>query len=128
TMYFIGRFVGDGWFSSGDKKYYSEILGIAFHTNDIVGIENYKNFITKLGFSFRIEKNLHSKNVIQITVNNKIYVSFFRSIFPEYKQKAFTKSLPSFFRNLPNNLLKSLLLGLADADGSIENSRECIDT
>lgn len=123
-LYLLGRFAGDGWVSSGEK---SNTTGIAFNTDDIIGIEKIKNIFEKLGYNpyFQYFKG---KRVLQIIVTNKILSRYFRYIFPDYKQKAITKSFPDFFRYLPNDKLTVFLNGFIDADGSINEKRESIDT
>ena len=66
-------------------------------------------------------------NGLNITVSNYPLFSLFRSIFPDY-ENSYTKHLPEFFRNLNDDLLKSLLQGLKDSDGSFVNNRQFITT
>jgi len=129
--YFIGRFVGDGWFRSDKTKYKNDSFHICFNINDKSGIEKISNILTNFGLKL-YHKDSIKTNVHVITVHNKIFVDYLRSIFPEYneKPKAYNKCLPNFFRYCNNLLLKSMLIGLLDADGSIDKDtgRENIDT
>ena len=126
-MYFLGRFIGDGWFSSGTKPGHHYDMGIAYDLLDIEGIDYMMKYLRELGFNPKFVKH-KTKRVGQIIVSNILLHSYLKNIFPNYKQKPNTKSFPVFFRYITKELLKSMLCGLSDADGCIDGNRECIDT
>ena len=119
-LYILGRFTGDGWIRtpSKDKKYNSYMFGIAFNSNDTIGISKISNYFTALGIP--ISSYYHKqKKLVQICVHNKSFVEKIIDFFPNYKRTSSTKHLPIFFRNLEDLQLKILLQGLIDSDGSV---------
>jgi DNA polymerase-3 subunit alpha len=127
-LYIIGRWVGDGWIISKNR---SHETGFAFHSEDTIGINRITDFFVNYGFNLkkRISAN---KKLTQIIIHGELLYRFFESIIPDYKGSSGTKHLPSFFRTLKDDQLKSLLIGLCDSDGHVEISskyrRENFDT
>lgn len=126
----IGRWIGDGWINSNQS---SKKFGIAFHSDDTIGQEDFFAFMSELGFS--PTKFVHpTKKLVQIIINSAILHNVFRHLFPEYKMTSDTKYLGSFL-NIEDSLLRELLIGLKNADGHTYRSnnakgivRESIDT
>lgn len=117
-MYLLGRFVGDGWIRYPDKmkKYDGYALGIAFNSNDVESINKFSNYFSNLGL--KVCKYKHTKkNLIQLLVHNKSLVNILRDFFPDYKNTSNTKHLPYFFRQLNEEQLKFIILGVIDSDG-----------
>ncbi len=120
-MYLLGRWVGDGSY-----KHNKSGIVISFNSNDKTGIEKISNIIKKLGFNFYINKS-KKQNAVNIEVIDKIIYCLFSGIFPGYKNSS-SKCFPIFFRNLNDNLLKSLIEGYFDADGYIFNKKINVKT
>lgn len=119
--YFLGRWVGDGWVSKNK-------LGIAFHSDD-KSISIIESYLTKIGYKCRQIKHA-KRNLIQLVCYSTEIAGLLVHIFPEYKNTSGTKYLGEL-TYLPDYLLKSVIRGYIDSDGSIEKSigtRECIDT
>lgn len=132
-FYFIGRWVGDGWITYTASKCYN--VGIAFNSDDLVGIRKINNYLLNLGFKTSVRKTNNGKKLVQIIIRNKLLFKFLEYLFPDYKQKSSTKHLPINFRTLPEDKLIFLLKGLKDSDGNTEVlpsgrglPRESIDT
>jgi len=118
-LYFIGRWVGDGCFI---KDY---AVNIAFNSKDIDGIARIKKYLEGLGFY--VQKRLISNgSCIHLQVNSQIFTRYLMSIFDKYRNTSHTKHLPCFYKNLSNNQLKHLLLGVSHSDGSINVNGERI--
>lgn len=120
--YLLGRWVGDGCFHGKTKG-----ITIAFNTKkDASGIDRVKGICEKLFGRVCITKGLG--NCTYITVCSELVFRLFYSIFPNYHSSSDTKSFPSFFRNLNDDLLRALLCGYFDADGSHCNHHEKVKT
>lgn len=113
TLYFIGRFVGDGSLSS--KK---STISISFNSNDIYGMDRISNWIEDFGL--HVQKAYAKKNkCVHVRFTNKILHNFFKSIFYNYEHSSETKHFPDFFKTLPKDHLISFLKGYSAADGCI---------
>lgn len=117
--YILGRWVGDGWWTSNSNGQYN--IGIAFHSEDS-SIEEVNRWFISNGFKTSIFKH-NSKKLNQLIVNGKIICKLFQSIFVDYHSKSSSKHLPSFFRSIPNDLLERILQGLQDSDGHVKKSK-----
>lgn len=126
-MYFLGRFVGDGWFAKRNNIYNHYTVGIAFDLLDVNGKEWMMNYLSKLGYKPKFLKH-KKKRVGQVIVSNILLYGYLQNLFLDYLQTPETKHLPTFFRYIKKDLLVSMLNGLSDADGSINGNRESIDT
>jgi len=109
-LYLLGRWVGDGSYQSGNNG-----INIAFHKEDLDGINKIKKYLMSLGFNPRIRTDKY--NCTSITVSGSIISNLFRKIFNDYQRSSQTKHLPNFFRKLSKNQLMILLQGLIDSDG-----------
>lgn len=116
--YFLGRWVGDGW--SLKSKSNSYITGIAFHSDDQVGIDKIISYIKELGYTPSVYKS-KTKKLTQVIFSSKMFYNFMRYLFPDYKDSSNTKHFPIHFRNLNDEFLKELILGYSHSDGSVEN-------
>jgi len=115
-IYFLGRWVGDGWITTHNSDSYD--VGLAFNSNDI---ESINWFVDYLGKFFNVSVQKHkTKNLVQIVVHNKSLFDIISNIFPYYNKSSSTKHLPVFFRDLSNDNLRDLLCGYIDSDGSVE--------
>lgn len=110
--YLLGRWVGDGCFH-GRKK--GGGISIVFNSNDKEGILKIKTYLESLGF-YVCQENRKNNNTL-LTVSNKAIFNLFKELFPSYTY-AGDKSLPLNFRTLNNELLKSMISGLLDSDGT----------
>ena len=126
--YCIGRWIGDGWFSS----VHNDFIGIAFNSDDTKSILKIKKILNP--YCITIKEHKHkTKKLIQVIFYGKILVKLFKYFFPLYKKTSNTKYI-GMFKNLPDDLLESLILGLQDSDGHVRTknirgkSRHCIDT
>jgi len=120
--YQIGKWVGDGWVATKTKYQ----VGIAFNSDDTFEIERTQKFFIDKGFKVSIRKEKDTK-LTQLLINNKLLALWIKSFFCDYENTSKTKYLGDLVY-LPNNLLRSLILGLQSADGHVEKYRECIDT
>jgi intein/homing endonuclease len=116
--YWLGRFTGDGWL----RKNAQAVFGIAFHSDDIDGIEKFKSFILKHNLEYSVN-NSKTKKLTQINVNSKTWVNFIKYLFPKYSMNAQTKHCPEFIKSSPENLIISFLRGYKDADGHLDSAR-----
>jgi DNA polymerase-3 subunit alpha len=129
-MYLLGRFTGDGWVRTPSKKtgYDAYCIGIAFNSNDTIGIERFMNYFIKIGLNPCPYKH-KTKDLVQMMIHNKSLVEIFLSIFNDYKNTSSTKHLPYFFRDCNTEQLKYMLSGLIDSDGcKTDEYRTSIDT
>lgn len=128
-LYVLGRWIGDGWSEHHPEKGYE--VGFAFHSNDSKGIEKIKTFFEQKGFDVKTYTS-KIKQLTQLTIKGRLLFDFFSSMCEDYKQSSNTKHLPSIFRDLSEDNLRFLLLGLFDSDGHVEiaseYNRENIDT
>lgn len=125
-LYFIGRFIGDGWIRSYNSFSDSYQGGIAFHSDDEYGINKITNYLKDLGIEV-YKKYSKKKKLCQIIINGKYFYNLIKFILPDYKHTSNTKHLPVFFRHLSEEQLKHLLQGVIESDGHI-TFRENIDT
>lgn len=116
-LYFMGRWVGDGWFYHHKKLGYQ--VGVAFHSDDVKGIDTISTFLKEQGLNVKSFKH-KTKKLVQIKVHNKDFQKLIHSYVPDYKRKSHTKHLPIFFRELSDRQLRVLLSGLVDTDGNVE--------
>lgn len=127
--YFVGRWIGDGWMRTTNITNY---IGLAFNSDDKQGIEKISNYLKNLGFRCHYNAS-KTKKLVQLYVYGTMWPNLFKSLVPGYQNTSNTKHLPIGFRNYFNNILKALLRGLYDSDGSFESNhggqgRDCIDT
>lgn len=121
-LYVLGRWVGDG---SLRHKGYG--INIAFNKNEKNSIKCISNYFSKIGFN--VYKNVSKvSNSISLDIGNKVLFNLFSFIFRDYKNSSETKHLPSFFRKLSNAQLNSLLKGVIDSDGYVNDKYERINT
>lgn len=126
-LYLLGRFVGDGWICKPKAPHFQYNFGLAFNSSNSNGIDKTVSYLKRLGFSPREMKH-NQKDLVQVVVYGKLLFNLFSSIFRDYKYEASTKHLPTFFRNLPDDLLEALLIGCVDSDGHISSARTGVDT
>lgn len=128
-MYFIGRWIGDGWIVNNEKKR-KNLVGLAFNTDDIESIDKIKKYLSSLGFNV-CERYAKNKKLLQMIVNNKLLVKLLIDLFPDYKSSSNTKYIGDL-KYINKTMLIYLLNGLIGADGFIDigkdYSRENIDT
>lgn len=126
-IYWLGRFIGDGWIRLSDK-YDSYNVSICFNSNDKIGIDRFCNYWRDFGFSINPLKH-KTKDLVQINIYNKALALKFREFFPDYSDTSKSKHLPIMFRYFDYDKTKILLQGLIDSDGSIKDgNRISIDS
>lgn len=120
--YLIGKWIGDGWISDNQKS----VTGYAFHSEELVEIQKTKDFFEKycIYVSFRNAKN---RKLTQLELGGILLCRVLREMFPDYKNTSRTKYIGQY-KNLKDEYLKALILGLQSADGSVCDRRESIDT
>ncbi len=123
--YFLGLWIGNGWYKDYERSYY---VGVCFNSKHTKKINWVRAFFQKCGFHFT-ERISHDKDLIQIYVYSDSLLNYIKSVFPDYKSKSHTKYIGDF-KYIQDNLLRKILLGLQDTDGhiAIGKSKECIDT
>lgn len=116
TLYWIGRWIGDGWLTSyGRGKTYGR-LGMAFNSTDREAIAAYEGYMSSLGFP--CSKFHHAtKQLTQIVTSYGPWVSCMRQLFADYKSKPSTKYVPHVIKLLPVEQIEFVLEGYRDADG-----------
>ena len=117
-IYMLGRWVGDGWWSIRSDTY---DLGFAFHSDDIVSINWFKNYFERYGFHCGLRHH-KSKKLVQLIISNLSLINAFKTFFTQYQCSSYTKHFPNFFRNLDRKQLHLLLKGYSESDGSKEMS------
>lgn len=122
--YFIGRWMGDGCFHGGQRD--STGIAIAFNSNDHFGIDWFVNYFIKLGFNPIVCKSKTS-NAATIAVVHKSLPNLIKYLIPNYTS-SYTKHFPINFRNLSDNLIKKIIDGLFDADGTLTEGQKIIKT
>ena len=115
-IYFLGRWVGDGWITNHNSDSYE--VGLAFNSNDIKSINWFETYLNKYFNCCKVKSK--TKKLVQLVVHNKSFFSFIESIFPNYNKTSESKHLPIFFRNLSNDQLLLLLEGYLESDGYVE--------
>lgn len=120
SLYFLGRWVGDGWFYYHPKLGYQ--IGIAFNSGDKKGIQRISNFLKNLGYNVKLDKH-KTKDLIQLKVHNMDLQNKLKRIFPQYENSSDSKHLPIFFRKLSSNQLTHLIQGVINSDGHIERGK-----
>lgn len=128
--YIVGKWIGDGCYKFNEEKG-SYAVCFAFNSKERKEINKTTNFFKKLGLSVGIYPSKKSK-LVQIEVYSKPLSLYFKQLFPNYKSTAITKYIGKL-KLLPNNKLKSLIIGLKSADGYDIDSfggdrRESIDS
>ena len=114
-LYFLGRWVGDGCFH-GKKNG----VNVSFHKSDKIGIEKIKTILKSYGFNTG-EYPSKNSNGFNLTIVNKLFAKFIKSLFKDYKS-SISKHMPGFFRSLNKEQLEILLQGYLDADGYKKNN------
>lgn len=128
--YFLGRWVGDGWFRAEDDKRRCDV-GIAFRSNDKEGISRICAFLSRQGLKPSIVKH-SKKQLVQVIIYSTLWKSMLQDLFPKYKSTSDTKHIGNL-KYLPDNMLLELLRGLHASDGHVQRdlvkgTRYCIDT
>jgi site-specific DNA-cytosine methylase/intein/homing endonuclease len=108
--YIVGRYLGDGWLVKNRKgKYRKSINGfkICCAKNELEDLE------TKIGgkFNYTISED---RTTYRLQFSNVEFGNFL-SLFGE---KAIDKFIPGFVFDMPINLLKAMIQGYLDSDGS----------
>jgi len=124
--YILGRWIGDGWKKENKDSNY---IGIAFNSDDTIGVEKIKSYFNGIGFECKLNVS-KTKKLIQLYVYGKVLPRIFSKFISDYKNSSGSKHLPVAFRNMETGLLKSMLNGLIDSDGSLDTNgnRTNIDT
>lgn len=122
--YFLGRFIGDGY----TKSRKDSELGISFNRNDKAGIDKISKYLTKIGIKHTIQISSDEVNAAKIIIYSSEFAKLIKTFISDYKCSSNTKHLPINFRNYTNKILKSILFGLFDSDGSLDKYRETITT
>ncbi len=116
-MYFLGVFIGDGWTRERD---HSSEIGIAFHSEnakDQKSLKRIKEYLLSLGL--KSKEVLHAdKKLVQLMFNNTFLGSFLRE---ECGKDVYHKQIPDWAIFDNSVLMESLLEGLLDSDGHVNN-------
>jgi len=114
----LGRWIADGWLlSEGERQ-----LGFAFHTDDRAGIAETTAFFESLGLQPSIRHAANGRKLTQLRVYSRILVTYWRSIFPDYRSTPETKHVPDFVLHLPDDNILDVLAGYWSGDGSTGGS------
>jgi|GEM_PF-3217617 len=117
TAKIIGRWIGNGWIKQ-EKNH--ACWGIAYHSDDLDGINELSEWAKSLGLSVSFVKH-KTKKLVQALVYGETLSGLFKHLFPEYKYKSHAKYLGQFL-DLNDSLLKNLLIGLFDADSHMSRN------
>jgi DNA polymerase III alpha subunit/intein/homing endonuclease len=117
----IGRWIGDGWISSNKNSNGSSNFGIAFNRNEVTKKEHFTNWLNSYGLKYSIQEH-KAKQLTQITCRWGFIRDIFKDLFPNYSYSSNTKYIDKFLY-LEDRLLKELLIGLIESDGSISSKK-----
>lgn len=118
--YFLGRWIGDGWVSV-ERNF----VAIAFNSSDKKGMSWFDGFAER--FNLNVCWNHSNKKLVsQGYIYCQPLARFMKFFFKDYQSKSDTKYMGTLKR-LPDNKLKSLIDGIVDSDGYIENSAKTIN-
>jgi DNA polymerase-3 subunit alpha len=110
-----GWYISQGWNKFDETGKHNYAIGFAHHSNKKDLIEkNAKILEMKFGIVPNIKKHA-SKQVVQINLYSKVLSIVFEKMFGKYAQN---KHVPNFMMELDPSLLKKLMKGLFDGDGS----------
>lgn len=106
--YVLGFFLADGWITSDGKN-----VGFAVRDIDIDVLQKIQTVIRHTG---KLRKYLNGSNnkMVELRVGSKYLVKALTALGISVN-KSFTADIP---KNMPSNLIPSLLRGLFDGDGS----------
>ncbi|MEK6927674.1 MAG: LAGLIDADG family homing endonuclease [Nanoarchaeota archaeon] len=114
----IGYIIGDGYIAK-DR--------IEFVNNDKEIIEDFKEIVSELGFSY---KERIDKGVNRIYIRDKEFVEKIRGMFIKGYSESITsgiKKIPNLFLQGNKTIISNLLSGLYDTDGSVRKDIEVIE-
>lgn len=120
--YLLGYWIGDGWMI--EKPSANKLcFGLAFHADDQELIDRFTGYFESMGFRPKMEW-AKTRKLAQMNIYNKVFTRAIKAIFPDYQRTCHSKYIGSL-KHLPDDLLRSLMLGLKHADGSTEQMRSC---
>ncbi len=119
--YFIGYYIGDGWYSN--KKYKNTHIGLAFnHNKKLKCLNFFKKYFENY---YQYESHSKNKNLIQLIIYSKILFEFIKDHFIFGSEN---KMIPEFMLNLPEKKIDSLINGLLESDGYIRGKQGNYDS
>lgn len=116
--YLAGRYLGDGWLKKGRKgKYRNDINGVVICCNK----DEKEDFIKKISKKYSYT-SANERTVIKLHFTSTELGAFFS----QFGTGAKNKRIPGFVFDMPINLMKALLDGYFESDGTFEKGHDTI--
>ena len=108
-MYFVGRFIGDGWVQHHPKRAIITLCCSLNEKQEIIDI------LSKLKYKYQIQK---TRTTYKFTINNRELTEFMK----QFGRGASNKIIPEWIFGIDKSLQKSLIDGYLSADGYIKGN------
>lgn len=119
----LGYFTGNGWLRKDSTK----AVGFCFNTSHIDKIKDVEAFAESIGIPF-LSRAHKTKHATQIILRSKFLYCLFKSLFPEYKYKSYTKHIPWQIMEGSRENKQAYIKGYMATDGSYINARSIFTT